>query len=171
MQYLDAGYLIYVTVNGEMFAAPFDAAQLLVTGPAVPLLERPGKSGVTGDVAFALSPAGTLISAPFKPSTQSLVVADRDRSKRTLSVPPRSYRELKVSPNGRRLAAVINDGIIDRDIWSLDLGSDGSLTRVTTNRFSNSPVWAADNSTLTYAANQWTGSRRNLWFFHVLTEL
>ena len=158
VQYLDAGYLIYVTVNGEMFAAPFDAAQLHVTGPAVPLLERPGKSGVTGDVAFALSAAGTLISAPFKPSTQSLVVADRDRSRRTLSVPPRSYRELKVSPNGRRLAAVINDGIIDRDIWFLDLGSDGSLTRVTTNRFSNSPVWAADNSTLTYAAYE-----GNLW--------
>jgi WD40 repeat protein len=156
-QYVDTGHLVYVDRTGETFAARFDPSRLSVVGAPVPLPERPA-SLVPGS-AFALSVTGTAVTAPFKGIRESLIVVRPDGSSRPLAVPPRSYRQLEVSPDGRRLATMIEDGVANVDIWTLDLASGGPLTPVTTNRMSVSPLWSADNRTLTFAA--WDDKERS----------
>ena len=156
-QYVGTGHLVYVNRTGETFAARFDPSRLSVVGTPVPLPERPA-SLVPGS-AFALSVTGTAVTAPFKGTRESLIVVRRDGAIRPLVVPRRSYRQLEVSPDGRRLATTIEDGVANVDIWTLDLASGGPLTPVTTNRMSISPLWSADNKTLTFAA--WDDEERS----------
>jgi serine/threonine-protein kinase len=156
-QYVGTGHLVYVDRTGETFAGRFDPSRLSVIGTPVPLPERPGNL-VPGS-AFALSVTGTAVTAPFEGTRESLLVVRRDGTIRTLAVPPRSYRQLEVSPDGRRLATTIEDGVANFDIWTLNLASDGPLTPVTTNRMSISPLWSADSKTLTFAA--WDDGERS----------
>lgn len=58
-RYLQTGHLRY-TVSGSVFAAPFDAAAVRITGAAVPVIEGVARSSISGSTQYAVSADGSL---------------------------------------------------------------------------------------------------------------
>jgi serine/threonine-protein kinase len=72
----------------------------------------------------------------------------------------REYTHVRLSPDGRQIAATIASGI-KLDIWMIDANA-GTLTPLSTTGASRNPVWAADGSRLLYASTH--GGRAALWW-------
>jgi hypothetical protein len=151
VQILGTGHLVYAAINGDTFAAPFDVQRMALTGPSIPLSERPGYSAVPGMTSAALSPGGTMVSVPLQEPHRRLVVVGRNGTRRVLDQPTRNYQQVRVSPAGRRIAVVTLTGISEWDIWTMDTTAAGPLKRLTVNRFSTWPVWESEE-TLVYSA-------------------
>ncbi len=164
VQVLETGHLVYAAVNGDTFAAPFDVTRMVLTGPSIPLSERPGYSSVPGMTSPALSPGGTMVSVPLREPSRSLVVVGRDGTRRVLELPARNYQQVRVSPGGQRIAIVTLTGISEWGIWTMDTAAAGPLRRVTLDRFSTWPVWESED-TLVYSAFEdgtWSVSSQNI---------
>jgi Tol biopolymer transport system component len=152
VQYLNSGHLVYVAINGDTFAAPFDASRLAVTGSAIPLAERPTIASTPGDMGLFLSQGGTMATIPFREQQRSLVVVRPDGTTRPLAAPRRDYYTARVSRDGKRVAAVIQSGVAEWDIWLIDVAGNAPMTRLTVGGFSINPFWEPDHVTLTYSA-------------------
>jgi hypothetical protein len=98
VQLLETGHLVYSAVNGDTFAAPFDPSRLTVTGPAIPIPDRPPYTEVAGATTLALSPSGTMVTIPWQEPTRALVLAGRDGPSRRLAAPPRNYKTSRCRP-------------------------------------------------------------------------
>ena len=112
MPRLDAdGHLVYATFDGHVFAAPFDARAARVTGPPVAIAEGVRVENSRGAAQFALSASGMLAYAPGDVMGRGILVrADRAGKLDTLSAPVDNYANLELSPDGRRVAAVVDEG-------------------------------------------------------------
>ncbi len=97
VQVTETGHLVYAALNGDTFAAPFDVQRMALTGPSMPMPERPGYAGVPGNTSPALSPAGTMVSIPLQEPARRLVVVGRNGTRRVLDLPAQL-------PAGPRLA-------------------------------------------------------------------
>ena len=65
-----------------------------------------------------------------------------------IAAPPRAYVNVRLSPDGTRVAAEIEDD--EHDIWVWDLARE-TLTRVTTDPgLDQSPVWMPDGRRLVF---------------------
>jgi serine/threonine-protein kinase len=146
VQVLETGYLVYFAVNGDTFAAPFDVSRMAVTGPSVPVPERPSYAVVPGNSAPALSPNGTMASVRFQELARKLVVIGRDGQSQELPVPSRNYQWVAISPSGRRIAVTIQAGLSEWDIWTIDDAGEAPLKRLTVNRFSVWPTWESEDA-------------------------
>src|SRR5207249_4414905 len=63
-RYLPTGHLVYA-LGGVLFAIPFDAARLQVSGGPVPIIEGVRRAGGgTGTAHFSVSPTGSLVYIP-----------------------------------------------------------------------------------------------------------
>ena len=98
-----------------MLAAPFDVRRLAVTGPAVPVIEgvlRSTPGLPTSASHVAVSETGTLAYVPGPATTATamfgLVLGDGRHP--AAQGPAAAYMQPRVSPDGRTLAVVRNDG-------------------------------------------------------------
>src|SRR6202007_564631 len=104
-------------------AAAFDLQRLAIAGPAVPIVQGvlPGQ--------FSVSSTGTLVYVPgFGRMQLKLVWVDRKGMEQPVNAPPHNYVLPRVSPDGKRVAAGIEEA--DRQIWLYDLNR-APLTRLT----------------------------------------
>jgi Tol biopolymer transport system component len=154
-RYLPTGHLLYA-VGGTMFAVPFDASTLTITGPAVPAVvgvRRP--TGATnGGAHIAVSATGTLAYLPGPASTSSsgtnvLVVGDGKSEPTQLNVPPGAYAHPRVSRDGRVLAVSRTEGGAS-DIWTYELSGATEMQRLTFGGQSRLPIWTSDGRRVTY---------------------
>jgi serine/threonine-protein kinase len=171
------GHLVF-SRNHDLLAAPFDLERREITGSAVALatgllIPRWDVSGY-----FDLARNGTLVYAtgPGRESDR-LFIADTDGNAEPWSEEPRSYDDLRVSPDGRRVVANVvnlNEGLDELWISGLDrprlrpLVDEAGTDCIT-------PVWSPDNLRVAYAcgdAQEWnvfvrkadsSGSPRTLW--------
>ena len=133
--YLETGHLVFARIDGAVFAVPFDADALEVTGTAVPLME-----GVRfGDIS--LTPDGTLLMMtgpfldPFAEAgpSQEVVWVTRDGVVHPVDPTWRMTNARSpgwaLSPDGTRLAIALS-GQEGDDIWIKEL-DDGPLLRLT----------------------------------------
>jgi len=149
-----AGYVVYWRA-GSLFAVPFDPGKLQLAGSPVPVLE--GVSGSTriglltwGD--FSFSDAGTLVYVPggvTEGGLRTLVWLDREGKEQPLPAPARPYQDLRLSPDGQRVAVSIGATQGQSDIWLYDLPR-GVLTRLTFQGDNNHPVWTPDGKRVTF---------------------
>ena len=153
-RYLETGHLLYA-VGGTMFAVPFDASTLTITGAAVPAIVgvRRAVGGANGGAHLTVSTTGTLVYIPGPATTfaagGSLVIGD-DRSDPTpLKVPVGVYAHPRVSPNGRLLAVSRSEGGAS-DIWTYELSGATEMQRLTFGGQSRFPIWSADSRRVTY---------------------
>ena len=110
--YLSTGHLVYVQ-DEALFAVPFDAGSLAVTGGPVPLVE-----GVRGGNVpqYAVSESGSLayvaagIMAGAGGPTRTLALVGRNGVAEPLNLPPNRYVHPRLSPDGTRL--VVEVGLI-----------------------------------------------------------
>ena len=99
--YLSTGHLVYVQ-DGVLFAVPFDAGSLAVTGGPVPLVE-----GVRGTPPqYAVSESGSLAYVAGGivgggGGVRTLALVDRNGVAEPLNLPPDLYVHPRLSPTGR----------------------------------------------------------------------
>jgi Tol biopolymer transport system component len=106
-------------------AAPFNVAELTVTGDPVPLLEGVRHPSAQTAADYAVSASGTLVYVPGAEETVAgwaVVWVDRNGKaiERALSELVANARDPRLSPDGRRLmltTGAFNDG----DLWIYDL--------------------------------------------------
>ncbi len=77
-RYAVTGHVIFVQDDGAVLAAPFDQDRLVVTGPAVPLIENVVRNPTLGMAELALSETGSLLYATGRPLVNRLMWVDRD---------------------------------------------------------------------------------------------
>jgi len=158
--YSPSGHLVYVR-GGVLMAVPFDLARLEVTSDAPVELT---KGVLEGAVAphFSISTGGTLAYVPgpsMVVGETRLVWVDRRGGVEPLSAPPRIYRNLGLSHDGRRVA--IGTLGAKGDIWIYDLART-TFTRLTSEMSTLFPLWAPDDSRVIYQAFR-QGSRDLYW--------
>ncbi|CAA9273657.1 MAG: hypothetical protein AVDCRST_MAG54-3155, partial [uncultured Actinomycetospora sp.] len=150
-----AGHLLYATLDGAVFRAPFDPTALRLTGPPAPVL-----AGVTinwRSAQLAVSETGTLVYLPDSLGANGLAVLARDGAVRPLPLPgaPRQRYVFgpRFSPDGRRVAVPLSTGgatnVASTAIWVLDV-EDSTFTRV--GGGPGPPEWMPDGRRLSYPA-------------------
>ncbi len=141
-------YLIYQEgPGGALYAAPFDARGLRLTGPARVITE-PVQSNYGMYSQWDVSANGTL--AYLSSDLNQLALADRAGRTTLLTPEARAYHHPRFSPDGRRIALDITQAG-ERDIWVLNTG-DRTLSRLTVGEVANDPLWAPDGRRVAYTA-------------------
>jgi tRNA A-37 threonylcarbamoyl transferase component Bud32/Tol biopolymer transport system component len=141
------GHLVYATLDGRLYAAPFDAARFRVTGPAVAIADSVRLETGRGGAQFAVSPSGVLVYAPGDVAAVGILVrADRSGKIDTIPAPPDDYDGLALSPDGRRLAVHASTAGGDR-IEVIDVAT-GKVTPWLAGRSLGLPSWTTDGRQL-----------------------
>ncbi len=148
-----AGYLVYVN-QATLFAIAFDPLSLTTRGPAVPVVDDVAHESLVGTGQFDVSRTGTLVyrKAIEGPSAlRTLRWADATGKKEPLQAKPATYVDLRLSPDGKRVAATASDGA-DQYISVYDLERD-ITTRLTFGEgVYRSPTWSPDGRFLVFAS-------------------
>jgi serine/threonine-protein kinase len=105
-QVVDDRYLTYLSVGGDLFAAPVDLATGRVGRP-VRMLSGLDRQPYTGEGRYTVSRAGTLVYVQGKDHTIGHLVSATDQSLDTLPIGRDAFLRYAVSPDGQRLAAVV----------------------------------------------------------------
>ncbi len=110
-RYLPSGYLTYVS-GGTLFAAPFDAQALEVTGAAMPVEQHILANLSNGSAQLSASATGTAVYLSGKALTSEVTVAlvDRTGVVTPLIKDPGDYYAPRFSPDGKLLALQVGIG-------------------------------------------------------------
>jgi hypothetical protein len=136
---VDGRYLTYLSSGADLFAAPVDL-QTGRVGRAVRMAAEIGLADFTGNGSYAVSASGTLVYAQRDNKTMGHLVHLTDRGIDTLPVGREPFVTFGYSPDGRRLAAVVQalDGM---ELRIYDLSSGRYRTWVRRATLVN-PVWS-----------------------------
>ena len=150
-RYSPSGHLVYARA-GALYAAPFDAGNVEVTGDPVRVLDGVAVYPTTGPAEFGLSRDGTLFYVPGEPlGTQFRVVwVDRKGRETTLVEEPRAFFQPRISPDGRLLAVSSNDA--NMSILRYDV-AQGTLTRIVSGGNNFTPVWTPDSKRVAFTSD------------------
>ncbi|HMC54126.1 MAG TPA: protein kinase, partial [Gemmatimonadaceae bacterium] len=138
------GYVFVSRPNGSIYAAPFNARRLRITGPAISVLEN---VTVRGGVAaeFGVAQNGTMVyRTGFM--VRQLVSVDLQGKETPVLPELREYSAPRFSPDGKRVSISISGTSPRPDTWIFDRQS-GALTRLTQNG-SDRAEWSPDGRTL-----------------------
>jgi serine/threonine-protein kinase len=147
-RFVETGHILYVS-HGTLFAAPFDADRLEVTGPGVRIVEGISGSAGTGSAEFAVSHTGVLMYVPSKTTDDVISWMDRSGATTVLRAGSGIWTNPVLSPTGDRVALEISDGS-HWNVWVYDVPSK-TTTEITAEEadFSH-PVWTPDGRGLAF---------------------
>jgi serine/threonine-protein kinase len=115
-RYLLSGHLTYIR-QGTLFAAPFNADRLELTGQPVPIVENVVGNAGSGAAQFAVSDNGTLVYVAGQGTGGGAPIYWMDRQGRLtpLRSTPAPWGNIRFSPDGTHLAveALAADGTAD----------------------------------------------------------
>ena len=146
-----SGHLVFGR-EASLWAVPFDADRLTVSGEPAPMVE--GVQVNTGGWAqYALAEDGTLVYRPGGAVvSRQLVWVDRNGVQEPINLPPRAYTYARLSPDGRRIALDSRDDEFDIWIWDVERETLQRLTRDPgTNR---GPVWSPDGQRVAFTVER-----------------
>jgi serine/threonine-protein kinase len=143
------GHLAYVN-KATLFAIPFNLGTLETSGTAVPVLNDVAYQPSTGSGLFDVSRTGTLI---YRSRTDAAVMTtvqwvDSTGKKEVLRAKSGAYRDVTISPDGKRILLVISEGA-NQDVWVYDPRRDG-ITRLTFGGVNGFPQWSPDSQYVVY---------------------
>ena len=158
--YAPTGHIVYVRADGAVFAQPFDAADVELTGSVIPLFDGVRVPGTYADMLLGAD--GTLLyveGAAMGGGSQQLVRVERDGTAREID--PRwrltgvvANSGPALSPDGTRLALSILDSEGGGDVWVKQLDT-GPLSRLTfEGRINRRATWSPDSRSLTFLSNR-----------------
>lgn len=148
------GYVLFGR-NSTLLALRFDLDRLQVAGEPMPVAKEVPFFEPTAWSEFDASADGVLIYATGRQRSQLTWFDRSGRESGTLGDPQEFAGDLRISPDGRKLAA----GVLDfstggADIWVYDL-SQGTAERATFGPpsgapVSGEPVWSPDNTRIAF---------------------
>ncbi|HZN04542.1 MAG TPA: hypothetical protein VFD06_13245, partial [Candidatus Polarisedimenticolia bacterium] len=152
MARVTAGGRLLVASRGVVQALPFDLASGKVRGAPVPVLEGVAGEPSSGVVFFSVSRDGTLAYIPGGVAGRERDVVWVDRAGKTtaIPVPPRQYRDVRISPDGTRLALSEGPGGGRQSDISIHDLAHGTTLRLTADGQAGTPVWSPDGRFVLY---------------------
>jgi eukaryotic-like serine/threonine-protein kinase len=153
IEYDPAGYVLYV-LNNTLMARPFDVNKLQATGEPAPVAEH--VLSANGNANFSVSNDGSLIYLSSGSSANSeLVWLDRTGKEIGKTGDPAPYRDIALSPDGKRLAySCIDPTANTEDIWVRDLARNVSSRLTFDPKEDIWPVWSPDGTRITFASKR-----------------
>ena len=155
-RYVPTGHLVYRR-GSTLFAVPFDADHLSVTGPETAVLEGLASSATP----YTFSQSGLLIYRSQVGSQNSrdnttLAWIDRKGAVESLPEPPHQWSTIPLSPDGSRvvgdlLEAGASPG--NERMWIYDTNR-GVLAPVTSGKGDHHPIWTPDGRSIVFASNR-----------------
>jgi serine/threonine protein kinase/Tol biopolymer transport system component len=144
------GLLLFVR-EGNLLAQPFDGARLRATGEPRLVVAEVWQHAFTGSGAFSASKNG-LLAYRSAEGPARLTWHDRQGVPLGSEGGPGFYTNLRLSPDGRKLAVSVGDPRTGtRSIWLADVGT-GLLTRSTTGSGDDvSLTWSPDGRRLVFS--------------------
>ena len=160
-RFLPTGHLVYA-LSGVLFAVRFDPERLEILGEPTPVIEGVRRGGMTpgspGTVHFSVSHSGSLAylpgSATVSPGGDAdLALFDRKGGVQPLNLPARTYRDPRVSPNGKSVAfATVDD--TEAVVWVYDLAGGSAARRLTLAGRNRAPIWSPDGQWITFQSDR-----------------
>jgi hypothetical protein len=150
-RYVESGHLIYAHPAGALYAIPFDARALELTGSPVPVIDD--LSLLFGYGRFDVSAGGTLAYAQgtggeVRDEGWIFGLTSPDGTVRSYPLEPTDHPDASLSPDGRRLAYTRSGGIW---IYDTELGSNEPLSeRGADTGEHHDPVWSPDGSEVVF---------------------
>ena len=159
-----SGFLVYLA-QGLLRSIPFDLAQLKTSGTAV-AVNVPVMSFQGGAGNFDIDPDGTLVFATSLASIpeapRSVVWVDRSGHESPSGIPDRPYLDLKISPDGKRVAfTVLEKGERNLTIWDFDRKASTPL-RFEPGVMIGHPLWTATEDQIVFQAAL-VGEYASMW--------
>jgi serine/threonine-protein kinase len=145
------GYLL-TTSRGVLDAVPFDATRGTVHGAPVPVFEGVAGDPSSGVAYFAVADDGTMAYFSGGPTgrERDVVWVARDGKATPLPIPGKEYRDVRMSPDGTRLALSEGAGAgRQSDISIYDMARQ-TMLRLTDDGKSGTPVWTPDSRAVIY---------------------
>ena len=146
-RYVPTGHLIYMQ-RGIFFAVRFDSNTLETRGSPVPILDGVAKLETIYKAGHLdISAEGTLVYVAQRDlyPGADLVWVDRSGTEQKLDIGAGSYANPRLSPDGRRLALMIEE-----NLWVYEL-SDGRADRLTFSSVPKAqPTWSPDGRQVFY---------------------
>jgi len=160
-RYSPSGHLVYAR-SGQLFAVPFDADRLEVTGPATPVLEGVASDLSSGAADFAIAGNGTLIYRPAaaRGTEREYVWVTRDGRAETITHGGQFILPPSISPDGARVALNVGQGYGEGDLYVYDFARE-TMTRLTFDGSRMGAVWTTDGRQIIHGTS-W-GGREGLY--------
>ncbi len=157
-RYSPSGHIVYAR-GGSLYAVGFDPRALEVTGTPVKVLDGVLMSTNIGKAYFDISPAGDLAYAagPVENGERILHWVDRQGKATPLPLPPRSYLNPRISPDGKLLAVEVEGP--NHDFFTYDFAR-GVMSRITNDGTSHAPIWSPDGKRIAFRT--WKGGKMTL---------
>ena len=155
-RYSPDGRLLFVR-GGHVHAVGFDRDRLTMQGTPEVVLDPVRFNRRNGGAHLAVSTSGALLYGSGEPTSSEYFLAWVDREGRLTraSETPRPFRNVRVSPDGRRIATVIGTST-ESDLWLVD--ANGTLTRLSFALSPHRPTWTSSGSGITVGA-----PKDNIW--------
>jgi serine/threonine-protein kinase len=149
-RYAATGHVLFAR-SGNLQAIPFDVKSLAPTGPAKTVLEGVLMDRRDGGACFDISEDGTLayISGGIISHNKDVVWMDRNGNREPILKSEPVDREIRVSPDGTRLAFVKA-----ADIWVYDMSLKTQIRITSDAAIDADPVWSPDGRRITFASNR-----------------
>jgi eukaryotic-like serine/threonine-protein kinase len=154
--YVESGHLLY-QAGSTLMAVPFDLARLELRGEPMRVSDNvqvdAGLAMAAGAaVRYAISRTGTLALIPAVESRRLIVWVDRSGRETPTGFPPRAYVQLRLAPDGKRVALAARDE--EEDIWIGDFNRE-TLMRLTFDPgLDSTPVWTPDGRQIVFLSNR-----------------
>jgi Tol biopolymer transport system component len=151
MVYDPAGYLLFVR-DRSLMALPFDAKKLQATGDPFPIAEQV-RSRASGQASLTVSANGVLAyrTGADDVGADKLTWLDRSGKELDTAGPAGNYRNVKLSPDEKRIAVQRSDSRDEfEDIWVIDVAR-GVPTRLTFGQPNRFPVWSPNGDQIAFS--------------------
>jgi len=166
VRYLASGHLL-LGRRGGVSRVPFDADRLTVTGGSAPFLEGIAGDATTGAMAFASANDGTVVyaadSSGLNGALRKFAWLDYKGAITPIDLPAGVYNDPRLALDGSRFAVIVGPSG-SGDVWIYEIARR-MFTRLTFERRSWTPSWAADGRTVYYASIMATGAQAETRFF------
>jgi serine/threonine-protein kinase len=149
-RFMPKGLLLFIR-GGLLHAVSFDPDRLAMRGTPQAVLDPVRYDWRNGGSHLSVAGSGALLYTPGQPSSSDffLAWAGHDGGLTRVGDTPRLFRDVRISPDGQRIATAIGTST-ESDLWIAE--PNGALSRLTTGMSPRRPEWTPSGTGITVAA-------------------